>query len=106
MLELTRRIEEKILIDNGQIEINVLNVRNRHVTFGINAPAERGLPHLFRLRIGEQILIDNDQIRIKVIYIFNGIVGLGINAPALMDIDRKELFIKKQLDKQKLLGSL
>lgn len=45
---------------------------------------------------GEQILINKGQIQIKVLYQRRGVVALGINAPADIDIDRKEIFIRKQ----------
>ncbi|MBA2656848.1 MAG: carbon storage regulator [Tatlockia sp.] len=47
-------------------------------------------------RKGEEILIDKGQIRIKVLYERKGVVALGIKAPAHIDVDRKEIFIKKQ----------
>ncbi|MBA2711545.1 MAG: carbon storage regulator [Tatlockia sp.] len=47
-------------------------------------------------RTGEEILIDKGQIQIKVIYQGKGIVALGIKAPAHIDVDRKEIFFRKQ----------
>ena len=41
MLVLTRRIGERIVIDNGQIEIALLYNRGNQVAFGIQAP-----PHI------------------------------------------------------------
>lgn len=41
MLVLTRRIGERIFIDNGQIEIALLYKRGNQVAFGIQAP-----PHI------------------------------------------------------------
>ena len=38
MLILTRRIGEKILIDNGKIEVSIIYVRNGHIALGIKAP--------------------------------------------------------------------
>ena len=38
MLVLTRRIGERIFIDNGQIEIALLYTRGNQVAFGIQAP--------------------------------------------------------------------
>lgn len=46
-------------------------------------------------RIGEQILIDKGQIQIKVLYERNGLIAIGIQAPAHVDIDRKEIFMRK-----------
>ena len=51
-------------------------------------------------RIGEQILIDKGQIEIKILYIRNGQVAVGVKAPRHIDVDRKELFIKKRLDEE------
>jgi len=48
---------------------------------------------------GEEIFIDNAQIIIKVIYARDGKALLGIHAPQHVDIDRKEIFLRKQLDK-------
>lgn len=46
-------------------------------------------------RIGEEILIDQGQIMIKVITMLDGVVAIGIHATRKIDIDRKELFLKK-----------
>ena len=48
-------------------------------------------------RIGQEILINKGEIAIKVLYRRNGNVALGIQAPANMDVDRKEIFLKKRL---------
>ncbi|MGQ3887836.1 carbon storage regulator [Legionella sp. CNM-1927-20] len=47
-------------------------------------------------RTGEQILIDKGQIEIKILYIRRGRVALGIQAPHDIDVDRKEIFLKKR----------
>lgn len=49
-------------------------------------------------RNGEQILIDKGRIIIKVIYQRKGVVALGIQAPPHVDVDRKEIFIRKQTE--------
>lgn len=49
-------------------------------------------------RIGEEIMIDKGQIVIKVLYTSRGQMALGIQAPAHIDVNRKEIFIKKQED--------
>lgn len=51
-------------------------------------------------RVGEQILIDKGQIEIKVLYVRKGHIALGINAPGHVDVDRKEIFIRKQRNNQ------
>jgi len=48
---------------------------------------------------GEEIFINNAQIIVKVIFAEDGKVLLGIHAPQHIDIDRKEIFLRKQLDK-------
>ena len=47
-------------------------------------------------RIGEEILIDKGQIKIKILNIRNGSVAVGIQAPKQVDVDRKEIFFRKQ----------
>ena len=51
-------------------------------------------------RTGEQILIDKGSIQIKILYQRNGHVAVGIKAPRHVDVDRKEIFIKKQNTKK------
>lgn len=48
---------------------------------------------------GEEIYIDNAQIIVKVIYAKNGKALLGLQAPDHIEIDRKEIFLRKQQDK-------
>jgi carbon storage regulator len=48
---------------------------------------------------GEEIFIDNAQIIVKVIFAKDGKALLGIHAPQNIDIDRKEIFLRKQQDK-------
>lgn len=47
-------------------------------------------------RVGEQILINKGEIEVKVLYEHNGIITLGVKAPAHIDVDRKEIFLRKQ----------
>lgn len=49
---------------------------------------------------GEQIVIDKGQIEIHVIYQRRGVVALGIKAPAHIDVDRIEIFLRKQTNPQ------
>jgi carbon storage regulator len=51
-------------------------------------------------RVGELILIDKGQIEIKVLYVRNGHIAIGIKAPLNIDVDRKEIFIKKMTNPQ------
>ena len=50
---------------------------------------------VFTRRIGEEILIDKGQIQIKVLGNKGGHIVIGINAPIQIDIERKEIYIKK-----------
>ncbi|HAT1867311.1 TPA: carbon storage regulator [Legionella anisa] len=52
-------------------------------------------------RKGEQILIDKGQIQIQVIYQRRGVVALGIKAPPHIDVDREEIFLRKQANPEK-----
>jgi len=49
---------------------------------------------------GEEIWINKGQIRIRVIYKRRGAMALGIQAPADIDVDRKEIFLRKQASAQ------
>ena len=52
-------------------------------------------------RIGEEILIDKGQIKIKILYMRNGSVAVGIQAPNQIDVDRKEIFLRKRKNPNK-----
>lgn len=47
---------------------------------------------------GESIFIDKGTIRIKVIRRKRGSMTLGIEAPPNMDVDREEIFLRKQAE--------
>jgi carbon storage regulator len=47
-------------------------------------------------RVGEEILIDKGQIEIKILYVRKGHIAVGVKAPNHIDVDRKEIFIRKQ----------
>lgn len=112
MLLLTRRIGETIVIEKGQIKIKVLYQYKGIVALGITTPIHVDVDHqetfihkyedsktkrvLLACRNGETIVINKGQIEIKVIYQYKGIVALGIKAPAHIEVDRKEIFIRKQ----------
>ncbi len=49
-------------------------------------------------RSGEQILIDKGQIIVKVLHQRKGVVALGIQAPPHVDVDRHEIFLRKQAE--------
>ena len=48
--------------------------------------------------VGEEILIDKGNIRIKIVSMKHGLVTVGIVAPKKMDVDRREIFLKKLLN--------
>ena len=47
---------------------------------------------------GELILIDNGRVQVKVLYRRRGAVALGIVTKPYMEVDREEIFLKKQAD--------
>lgn len=49
---------------------------------------------------GEEVWINKGQIRIRVIYKGRGAMALGIQAPADIDVDRKEIYLRKQASAQ------
>ncbi|KTD49608.1 vir region protein [Legionella rubrilucens] len=51
-------------------------------------------------KCGEQIMIDKGKIQIKVLYGRRGIVALGILAPDDIEVDRKEIFLRKMASTQ------
>lgn len=51
-------------------------------------------------RIGQEILINKGQIVIKVLYERKGNIAIGIQAPSHVDVDRREIFIKKRITEQ------
>lgn len=53
-------------------------------------------------RVGEQIFIDQGQIQIKILFVRNGNIAIGIQAPPHIDVDREEIYYRKQ-DKPEVL---
>jgi carbon storage regulator len=51
-------------------------------------------------RVGEEILIDKGQIHIKVLAERNGTVAIGVLAPAHIDVDRKEVYLRKLVNQE------
>ncbi|HAU3626762.1 TPA: carbon storage regulator [Legionella pneumophila] len=47
-------------------------------------------------RVGEEILIDKGQIQIKILYVRRGHIAVGIHAPSNVDVDRKEIYLRKK----------
>lgn len=46
-------------------------------------------------RIGEEIYIDKGTIKIILLFEKDGLIGVGVKAPKHIDIERKEVFIRK-----------
>ncbi|HFL2713432.1 TPA: carbon storage regulator [Legionella pneumophila] len=46
-------------------------------------------------RIGEEIYIDKGRIKVRLISENDGLIKLGIEAPKHVDVERKEVFIRK-----------
>ena len=47
---------------------------------------------------GELILIDKGRVQVKVLYRRRGQVALGISTKPYMEVDREEIFLRKQAD--------
>lgn len=56
-------------------------------------------------RVGEQILINKGQIQIKVLYVRKGHIAIGINAPSNIEVDREEIYLRKQANPQQELDT-
>ncbi len=55
-------------------------------------------------KIGQQVLIGNGAIQMKVLNVVDGIISIGFNAPSHIDIDREEVFFKKQAQRAGFLS--
>ncbi|HHF7365142.1 TPA: carbon storage regulator [Legionella bozemanae] len=53
-------------------------------------------------RIGEEIYIDKGRIKVLLISENEGLIKLGIKAPKHVDIERKEVFIRKAVEQHAL----
>lgn len=53
-------------------------------------------------RIGEEIYIDRGRIKILLISENEGLIKVGIKAPKHIDVERKELFIRKAVEQHAL----
>lgn len=51
-------------------------------------------------RVGEEIYIDRGRLKIKVLSERGGIIRLGVQAPPDIEVDRKEIFIRKWIERQ------
>ena len=54
-------------------------------------------------KIGQQVLIGKGMVQVKVLKIDHGNISLGFNAPGHIDIEREEVYIKKQAQEAALL---
>ncbi|HCJ1069241.1 TPA: carbon storage regulator [Legionella pneumophila] len=57
-------------------------------------------------RIGEEIYIDKGRIKVLLISEKEGLIKLGIEAPKHIDIERKEVFIRKAVEQHTLAKAL
>lgn len=57
-------------------------------------------------RIGEEIYIDKGRIKVILISEKEGLIKLGIEAPKHIDIERKEVFIRKAVEQHALAQAL
>lgn len=48
-------------------------------------------------RVGEEIYIAKGRIKISILSEKDGVFTLGIQAPRAIDIDRKEVFVRKEI---------
>lgn len=53
-------------------------------------------------RIGEEIYIDKGKIKVTLLFQKGDLIGVGIKAPRRIDIDRKEVFIRKCIEQHEL----
>ena len=54
-------------------------------------------------KAGEQVVIDRGTIQIRVLGVDRGKIRLGFTAPKNIDIDREEIYLKKQEQQASLL---
>lgn len=57
-------------------------------------------------RIGEEIYIDKGRIKVLLISEKEGLIKLGIEAPKDIDIERKEVFIRKAIEQHTLAKTI
>lgn len=57
-------------------------------------------------RIGEEIYIDKGRIKVLLISEKEGLIKLGIEAPKHIDVERKEVFIRKAVEQHALAQAL
>jgi len=110
MLILTRQKDQRILIQKGQIEITLLALREKRVALTISATPQTDLKlreKIYRvqnfvllLSLEESLFLNQGLIEIKLLSIEycakREQARLGIKAPPEIDIDRLEVFLRKQ----------
>jgi carbon storage regulator len=57
-------------------------------------------------RIGEEIYIDKGRIKVRLLSEKDGLVRVGIEAPKEIDVDRKEVFIRKAIKRYALAHAM
>ncbi|WP_133139684.1 carbon storage regulator [Legionella genomosp. 1] len=110
MLILGRREGELILIDKGQIQVKVLHLDSDLIHLGfkssvridIDTPAE-GIQYLsancmmvLQCHLGDKLFLNDGEIQVKCLAAHHGMLYLGVQAPLNIDVDRQEIFARKQ----------
>ncbi|WP_019215196.1 carbon storage regulator [Legionella tunisiensis] len=57
-------------------------------------------------RIGEEIYIDKGRIKVHLLSENEGLIKLGIEAPKHVDVERKEVFVRKAVEQHALAQEL
>lgn len=57
-------------------------------------------------RLGEEIYIDKGRIKVLLISEKEGLIKIGIEAPKHIDVERKEVFIRKAVEQHALAQAL
>lgn len=55
-------------------------------------------------KVGQQIVMGKGMITLKVLKVRDGTISIGIQAPEHFDVDREEIYLKKQRQAIRLVG--
>lgn len=56
-------------------------------------------------KVGQQIVMGKGMITLKVLRVRDGTISIGIEAPEHLDVDREEIYLKKQRQALHLVGA-